>query len=117
MSDCKKTESNAEADAPKQGKAAQKQTKGKKAAKKTPKTPRGPSTGDKVIEAMKRPEGATVEELLELSKTTDRPGGWQPHTLRGFVSGMVRKKMGLNVEVKREGGVTTYRLTDSPSER
>jgi hypothetical protein len=35
--------------------------------------------------------------------------GWQPHSLRGFLSGTIGKKMGLSVtSTKREDGERTY---------
>jgi hypothetical protein len=38
--------------------------------------------------------------------------GWQRHTVRGFVSGMLGKKMGLTVESTRsESGDRTYKIT------
>ena len=51
---------------------------------------------------MKRKEGAT---LAEIAKAT----GWQNHSIRGFVSGHVTKKLGLNVEsTKTEAGERSY---------
>jgi hypothetical protein len=53
---------------------------------------------------MKRKEGAT---LAEIAKATD----WQNHSIRGFVSGHVRKKLALKVEsTKSEAGERTYRI-------
>ena len=43
-----------------------------------------------LVMALRRPQGATS---LQLMLTT----GWQPHTVRGAISGMLRKKLGLNV--------------------
>ena len=40
---------------------------------------------------MRRPSGAALAEIMELTS-------WQPHTVRGFVSGTLAKKMGLRVE-------------------
>jgi hypothetical protein len=52
----------------------------------------------RILDLLKRRGGATTKELL---KTT----GWQPHSLRGFLSGAVGKKMGLIVtSVKGEDG-------------
>jgi hypothetical protein len=59
---------------------------------------------EKVLELMKRKEGAT---LAEIAKATD----WQNHSIRGFVSGHVTKKLGLKVEsTKSEAGERIYRI-------
>jgi len=45
--------------------------------------------------------------MKELMKAT----GWQPHSVRGFISGTVGKKMGLSVEsTKGEDGERTYSI-------
>jgi hypothetical protein len=37
--------------------------------------------------------------------------GWQKHSVRGFISGAICKKMGLTVEsLKREDGARVYRV-------
>src|SRR6266851_1052129 len=83
---------------------------GKKAtpAKKTPKGAKkaGPardgSKAAKILELLKRPGGATTKELMKAT-------GWQPHSVRGFLSGTVGKKMGLAVlSAKGEDGERTY---------
>jgi hypothetical protein len=75
-------------------------------SKKTAKTTKAKS-GSKaaiVLDLMKRKEGAT---LVEIAKATD----WQNHSIRGFVSGHVIKKLGLKVEsTKCEAGERTYRI-------
>jgi hypothetical protein len=49
-------------------------------------------------------QGAT---LAEIAKATD----WQNHSIRGFVSGQLTKRMGLKVEsTKSEAGERTYRI-------
>jgi len=58
----------------------------------------------KVLDLLKRHEGASMKELL---KST----GWQPHSLRGFLSGTIRKKMGMAVtSTKTEDGERTYAI-------
>jgi hypothetical protein len=44
----------------------------------------------RMIDLLRRPDGAT---LLQLSKTF----GWEPHTVRGAISGALKKKLGLSV--------------------
>ena len=43
-----------------------------------------------LVIALRRPQGATSLQLMLAT-------GWQPHTVRGAISGMLRKKLGLNV--------------------
>jgi len=97
---------------PKKTKASKKTAKAKKAAapKKTAKATKAKSavkSGTKaaiVLELMSRKEGAT---LAEIAKATD----WQNHSIRGFVSGHVIKRMGLKVEsTKSEAGERTYKI-------
>jgi len=78
----------------------------KKAVKTEPKTasPRAESKGAQILALIRRPKGAT---LAELAKVT----GWQNHSIRGFLSGTVGKKMGLAVEsTKREDGGRVYSI-------
>lgn len=87
---------------------APKGTTPKKAAKgtKAKGTARSGSKTEKVLDLMRRKEGAT---LAEIAKATD----WQNHSIRGFVSGHVIKKMGLKVEsTKSEAGERTYRIVN-----
>ena len=57
-----------------------------------------------VLELMKGKEGAT---LTEIAKVT----AWQNHSIRGFVSGHVTKKLGLKVEsTKNDAGERMYRI-------
>ncbi len=92
--------------APKKGKAGKKATAAKKAPKGAKKGT-GARDGSKtatILEMLKRTGGATAQELLKAT-------GWQAHSLRGFISGTLGKKMGLAVEsVKDEHGERTYSL-------
>jgi hypothetical protein len=90
--------------APKQAKSAPKS----KAPNKPPEA--GGKTGlahdgtqaAKILDLMKRPEGVSMKELLKAT-------GWQPHSVRGFLSGAIRKKMGMTVtSTKAEDGERTY---------
>jgi hypothetical protein len=62
------------------------------------------SKAAKVLDLLKRPGGASLKELM---KTT----GWQPHSVRGFLSGTIGKRMGLPLtSTKGEGEERTYSL-------
>jgi Protein of unknown function (DUF3489) len=57
-------------------------------------TPRAGIKQAQMIEMLKRAEGATVEQIAEAT-------GWQYHTIRGAISGALKKKLGLTVEATR----------------
>ena len=58
-----------------------------------------------VLDMLKRPEGATLKQIMEAT-------AWQAHSVRGFISGAITKKMGLKVDSsKREDGEREYRIT------
>lgn len=48
-----------------------------------------------MIDMLSRPEGATIEELVEAT-------GWLSHTCRGAMSGALKKKMGLTIISEKE---------------
>ena len=87
----------------KKGKAAKKASP----AKKTPNAAKEKGTRDgskaaKVLDLLKRPDGVTLAELMKATE-------WQAHSVRGFLSGTVSKKLGLSViSTKVENGERTY---------
>lgn len=71
---------------------------------KTPGT-RANSKQAQLIEMLKRPDGATIDEIV---KKFD----WQAHTVRGAIAGALKKKLGLNVQSEKvEGRGRVYRIT------
>jgi len=57
-----------------------------------------------VLDLLRRPEGATLAEIMSATE-------WQAHSVRGFISGAITKKMGLAVtSTKREDGARVYRI-------
>jgi hypothetical protein len=87
---------------------AKKATPAKKALKSAkkadkPAARKGSKTAE-VLVLLKRPGGATLQQLMAATE-------WQPHSVRGFISGTLGKKMGLTVEsAKTEDGKRTYSL-------
>jgi Protein of unknown function (DUF3489) len=90
-------------------------TKPEKAAAEERPTPRTGTKQAQMIEMLKRPQGATVEQIAAAT-------GWQHHTIRGAISGALKKKLGLTVEATRtrevgpnktgaKGSSTVYRIT------
>jgi predicted ArsR family transcriptional regulator len=76
-----------------------------KAAKPAPKrAARTGTKGAQVTDLLKRPKGVTIEELAKAT-------GWQAHSVRGFLSGNLKKKQGLTVTSEKvEGRGRVYRL-------
>ena len=57
-----------------------------------------------LVRSLRRPQGATSLQLM-------LDTGWQQHTVRGAISGMLRKKLGLNVVLAHnESGERVYRV-------
>ena len=96
----------AKAKSAKKASAPNKTTRGRKKAER-PAVAREGSKTAQILDLLKRPGGTTAKELMKAT-------GWQPHSLRGFISGVVGKKMGLKVQSKkREDGERTYRIEPS----
>jgi hypothetical protein len=84
--------------APKKAKAAKQAT-----AKDAAPTARDGSKKAIVLELIRRADGASLKEIMEAT-------AWQKHSVRGFISGSLGKKMGLTVEsFKRTDGERAYR--------
>jgi len=69
-------------------------------------TARQGSKKAQVIELLRRPEGATLWELMQAT-------GWQAHSVRGFLSGSLGKKLGHKItRRKRDDGSSAYFLSE-----
>ena len=97
--------------APAKGKASKKATAAKNApkAKKSAKAqdagaPREGSKTAAILALLHRAKGATLAEIMETAS-------WQAHSVRGFISGTLGKKMGLAVKSeKRDDGTRVYSI-------
>jgi hypothetical protein len=67
-----------------------------------------PSKQDVVIAMLRRPEGATVDEVASAT-------GWQRHTVRGVFSGTAKKKLGLILASAQEERGRVYRIAEPAS--
>ena len=57
-----------------------------------------------LIDLLKRKQGATIEAIVAAT-------GWQPHSVRGAISGTLKKKLGLMVTSEKPGdGPRRYRI-------
>ena len=65
----------------------------------------GTSKQARLIAMLRALPGATIEQMMTLT-------GWQAHTVRGTISGVLRTKLGLNVtcEVRDGSGRSLYRI-------
>ncbi len=59
----------------------------------------------RVVALLRRPGGATLSELMAET-------GWQAHSVRGALSGAIRKKLGLEVVSEKSGVGRVYRILD-----
>lgn len=71
----------------------------------TVKQPGKPSKKQTIIDLLRKEGGASLAELRAAT-------GWQAHSVRGFISGALRKNLGLVVSTaKNDAGETAYRIT------
>jgi hypothetical protein len=80
-----------------------------------PRTPRKSKANSKqamVIDMMRQPEGASLAQIADITS-------WQPHSIRGFISGVARKKLGLAVvSEKDKDGSRIYQISpNNPKEQ
>lgn len=69
-----------------------------------------PSKQATVLAMLRKTEGATVIAIEEVTN-------WKPHSIRGFLTGVVRKKLNLNLTSERVDGERRYRVIGSEGTR
>jgi Protein of unknown function (DUF3489) len=84
------------------------------AAKPSPRTIRNPdhrnkadpcSKQSRVIAMLHSPAGATIAAMMKAT-------GWQQHSVRGFLAGVVRKRLNLKLGSKNMDGIRVYQIAD-----
>jgi hypothetical protein len=83
-----------------------KPTSGKRSA---PASSRSAAVSDtkhaRIIAMLRTPAGATIASLVSATE-------WQQHSVRGFLAGVVRKKLGLNLVSEQTDKGRVYRIKD-----
>lgn len=68
-------------------------------------TPPPTTKMEQIIAGLRRPEGMSVPDIVDLT-------GWQSHSVRGFMSGALKKKRGLTIVSEKIDGQRVYRIAE-----
>lgn len=63
------------------------------------------SKKDRVVALLRHPNGATIAAIVQAT-------GWTKHTVRGFFSAVVRRRLGLELKVENKGDIRVYRIVE-----
>jgi Protein of unknown function (DUF3489) len=77
----------------------------------SPSRPHKADSGSKqsrVIAMLQSPAGATIAAMMEAT-------GWQQHSVRGFLAGVVRKRLKLKLGSKKLDGIRVYQIAGMES--
>ena len=66
------------------------------------------SKQSRVIAMLQSPTGATIAAMMQAT-------GWQQHSVRGFLAGVVRKRLKLKLGSKKVDGTRVYRVATGDS--
>ena len=67
------------------------------------------SKQSRVIAMLQSPAGATIHAMMKAT-------GWQPHSVRGFLAGVVRKRLKLKLNSHKVDGTRVYLIAGRPTE-
>lgn len=85
----------------------------KPAARKTsPKTTatKSPTKQEQLLALLRRPQGTTIEQA---ARTLD----WQTHSVRGIISGVLKKRLGLTITSEEAEGGRVYRVNSTAASK
>lgn len=77
---------------------------GRRANKEQSERPRSLSKQARVIELLRSPKGTTIDAMMKATR-------WQQHSVRGFLAGVVRKRLKLKLGSELVDGNRIYRVT------
>jgi uncharacterized protein DUF3489 len=66
------------------------------------------SKQERVIAMLRSPTGTTIATIMKAT-------GWQPHSVRGFLAGVVRKRLKLKLTSKKVNGDRIYQIASRES--
>ena len=66
------------------------------------------SKQSRVIAMLQSPTGATIAAMMKAT-------GWQQHSVRGFLAGVVRKRLKLKLASKKVDGTRIYQIASADS--
>jgi hypothetical protein len=69
------------------------------------KTARDGTKTERIIALLKRPSGATINDIMAET-------GWQAHSVRGFISSQLSKRLGFRIKSFKGGGERVYRIME-----
>jgi Protein of unknown function (DUF3489) len=85
--------------------SARKISKGKSPGQSTKSPVRSNTKHARIIALLRAPAGTTIASIMAATE-------WQQHSVRGFLAGVVRKKLGLNLVSELTDRGRTYRIKD-----
>ena len=88
-------------------KPATRSTVGQRSRSSSQQRGRAESKQARIIAMLRAPSGATIATMVHAT-------GWQQHSVRGFLAGVVRKKLGLNLISDAGESGRVYRIADHP---
>jgi hypothetical protein len=68
------------------------------------------SKQSRVIAMLQAPAGATIAAMIKAT-------GWQQHSVRGFLAGVVRKRLKLKLGSKKVDGIRVYKIAGVESSK
>jgi hypothetical protein len=63
----------------------------------------------RVIDLLRSPNGTSIASVMKLT-------GWQQHSVRGFLAGVVKRKLGLKLSSETKERVRLYRILDNQND-